>query len=919
MALSLLPFLLPSCQGPGEGRTLSLQGASLGEGDLWPGGSAALTLILSSPTGYEGFLVFSLFQEGRRVPWAGLAPAQRQVQVPRGGQVSVTLTLGLSPQAPPGRHTLQVLVTYEGQVARGDLSLTVRAPDFSLQPEREGLDLAPGTGGEVRVRLVRQGPVGPVALGLEGSPLLSPSPTPEGISWRFAPNPVPGNEATLSLEVGERVPPGEYPLTLRGQAGELVRTRALTLSVQRRGGGDGGNPADFRLEVQPGSLSLQQGEEGRVEVRVQRQGPVGPVALGLEGSPLLSSSPAPDRIAWSISPNPAEGDGGTLTLRVGAQVPPGRYPLTLRGRAQGVGERQVGLILEVRVPEAPGFRLLLDPGRLEVTQGEEGPTVLTIRPQGGFRGAVALSLVTGEGAPAEGFGLSPGEVRVEGEVRQTLRVRVSNAVPEGSYPLRLRGASGGLVQEVPLEVAVRRWQDQGPFVRTALVLYGGLGQTHPEGCYPVAEAARFHLLETSAGSHAWGNWCEVRNRQTNDAYAAIKRLNPRVKILLYYMGPGQVIVSYWDRLSQEEWEWLKRNHGRGSPDRWIALGVNTGEYLRSLYYPVERAMHLGNPNWQAYWLRTRYERAWVHRAGGHDGTHADGIFLDGMQYGVSWADAWRRESCYREYGDRPGGEWVCQEADHPDFYYDPSTGRYRQDLWRQHYGEFLRRAVPYFRGRGLDLGLNAWRIVHPDQIALYEELGPLVMEECGFLCWGVPRVGEWEEKLRVMAEARNYRILSVNAAPGSGRPPQGQDPRGHGLQRMDQNLGGRTGWQWLWFALGSYWLAYNPERTEAYFTFTLWEYGDQYWFEEYDPALLHLGRPLGPAQRAEPGLWWRPFERGWVAVNANPQGKTLRVPGGGRARLLSHGNFRNPLQAPLVDLERGVALEPYHGAVFLRE
>ncbi|MDW8018424.1 MAG: hypothetical protein RMI36_11425, partial [Thermus sp.] len=79
-----------------------------------------------------------------------------------------------------------------------------------------------------------------------------------------------------------------------------------------------------------------------------------------------------------------------------------------------------------------------------------------------------------------------------------------------------------------------------PFVRTALVLYGGLGQTHPEGCYPVAEAARFHLLETSAGSHAWGNWCEVRNRQTNDAYGAIKRLNPGVKILppAFPLGEG---------------------------------------------------------------------------------------------------------------------------------------------------------------------------------------------------------------------------------------------------------------------------------------------------------------------------------------------------------------------------------------------
>lgn len=274
-----------------------------------------------------------------------------------------------------------------------------------------------------------------------------------------------------------------------------------------------------------------------------------------------------------------------------------------------------------------------------------------------------------------------------------------------------------------------------------------------------------------------------------------------------------------------------------------------------------------------------------------------------MQYEVSWAGAWRRESCFREEG--LGGEWVCQEGDHPDFYYHPFTGRYRQDLWRQHYREFLRRAMPYFREWGLDLGLNAWRIVYPDQIALYEELGPLVMEECGFLCWRGPQVREWEKKHRVMAEARNYRILSVNAAPGSSCLPQGQDSTQWGLQRMDQNLSGRMGWQWLWFALGSYWLAYNAERANAYFTFTLWDFGDRYWFEEYDPSLLHLGRPLGLAQRAEASLWWRPFKRGRVVVNANPQEKTLRIPGGGRSRLFSHRNFRNPLQAPLVDLDGG--------------
>ncbi|MCX7741140.1 MAG: putative glycoside hydrolase family 15 protein, partial [Meiothermus sp.] len=330
-------------------------------------------------------------------------------------------------------------------------------------------------------------------------------------------------------------------------------------------------------------------------------------------------------------------------------------------------------------------------------------------------------------------------------------------------------------------------------------------------------------------------------------------------------------------------------------------------------YPVERAMHLGNPNWQAHWLRTRYERAWVRQEGGHDGRHSDGIFLDGMQYGVSWQNGWRLEGCF----DEASWQWSCSTQDHPDPYYDPSTGRYRNELWQQHYGEFLRRAVPYFRERGLELGLNAWRIAHPAQIALYEELGLLAMEECGFLCWRVPEVREWEEKLRVMAQAQNYRILSVNAAPGSADVPEPNPSEG--LARMDRSYQGRTGWQWLWFALGSYWLAHAPERGNAYFLFTLWNFRDQYWFEEYDPALLHLGRPLGPAVRAEAGLWWRPFERGFVAVNANRDPRTLRVAGGGRARLLAHENFRTPQAAPPVNLDAGVELAGYEGAVFLKE
>ncbi|RDI94853.1 hypothetical protein DV704_10300 [Meiothermus sp. QL-1] len=212
---------------------------------------------------------------------------------------------------------------------------------------------------------------------------------------------------------------------------------------------------------------------------------------------------------------------------------------------------------------------------------------------------------------------------------------------------------------------------EGAFIRTALVLYGRFGQSHPGDCYPLAEAARFHLVEMSPSSYNT-RWCEVRNNRELNAHHELKRLNPQVRILIYQMGPGQLIVSRFDPVVQEEWEWIKREHGRGSPDRWAGLGARTGEYLRALPYPAERAMVLGNSNWQRHWMESRHHRLWgAWGQPGHqdrggrsfDSRGADGIFLDGMQYGVSWQSGWCPESLYDEQNNR------CGERDHPADYY----------------------------------------------------------------------------------------------------------------------------------------------------------------------------------------------------------------------------------------------------------
>ncbi|MCX7943359.1 MAG: putative glycoside hydrolase family 15 protein [Deltaproteobacteria bacterium] len=451
------------------------------------------------------------------------------------------------------------------------------------------------------------------------------------------------------------------------------------------------------------------------------------------------------------------------------------------------------------------------------------------------------------------------------------------------------------------------------FVYSALVLYGRFGPTYPDDCFPLSVAGKFDLFETGPDNFSTTRWCEVRENRNLNAFEELKRINPKIKIYLYRMGPGQYIVSKYDKWSQEDWEWIKENHGKDNFDRWIAVGVKTKEYLRSVPYPVERAMILGNKNWQQYWIEYNYKRIWGEPFGGFDGRWADGIFLDGMQYGVSWQNNWRPESSF----DESTWTWISTEIDHPDAYYDTSTQKYRNDLWQKHYDEFLRKAVDYFYSKGVHLGLNSWVIYYDSQIALYEDLKILVMEECGFLCWKVLPVDQWEKRVKTMQSADNYTILSVNMPPGAASPNNSGPAPNEGLQRMDRIYEGRTGWQWLWFSMSSYLLAYNPDKPNAYFLFSLWEFRDQYWFEEYDPKLLNLGKPKGSAIRTENGIWYREFEKGFVAVNPYKEEKTLKIEKGPKVRILNHENFKTPENAPVGDLKAGITLETYHGAILL--
>lgn len=102
---------------------------------------------------------------------------------------------------------------------------------------------------------------------------------------------------------------------------------------------------------------------------------------------------------------------------------------------------------------SPGFTLTLEPSQVTLQAGGSAPLRLTVTPQGGFQGALLLSL---EGAP-RGVSLSPQAVNVAGSapVRADLTLATQASTPPGSYSLTLKATSGSLTRTHPLALTVQ--------------------------------------------------------------------------------------------------------------------------------------------------------------------------------------------------------------------------------------------------------------------------------------------------------------------------------------------------------------------------------------------------------------------------------------------------------------------------------
>ncbi len=391
---------------------------------------------------------------------------------------------------------------------------SANTPEEVKQPEApppfrivraELADLEPGGDMAAQVEIDRGETQSPIKFHVEDLPTQ--------VSVAAAELPPEQNELKLVFKAADDAEEGEFSARLVATLGESSIEHAVTLKVQRI-------PPPNVLPL--ASVSLQPGEQGTVEVRVERNGHEGPLQIQVEG--------LPDKVTASPLSIPADQSSGQLELLAAADAAEAkaspRVLATIDGRT---GEGTFSLSLE-KFP----FRLLplmdpvvwMEPDKPRTVEVKvqrrsyQGP--IEVRVEGLPEGVTASPLTIAEGQTSGHVTLS-----VEEDAADRVRsARLTSPTPGCPGPqaliVRVKKNEGSLLPEVNIDPELAGLLKRGSFggrltseSKQALMdIYGGT---------PESEAAVLAGLRWLAAHQAEdGHWSLESYKGSSDCNCKIE-------------------------------------------------------------------------------------------------------------------------------------------------------------------------------------------------------------------------------------------------------------------------------------------------------------------------------------------------------------------------------------------------------------
>jgi hypothetical protein len=243
---------------------------------------------------------------------------------------------------------------------------------------------------------------------------------------------------------------GTAAIEVLGQSGAIENVWEGSLTVA-----DASAP-DYTLEVSPAtSQTMTPGSAVIYDLTLTpRNGFTGTVNLASFGAPPGSSTFTPSQLSFS---GPSQAQTATLTLNTSTAAKAKTYfPLITTFSANRLHDFQGTLTLSNS--GGSDFTISATPASQTVVPGGTTSYTVTVIPQSGFTGMVALSA---SGLPA-GASASLNPTTVSGSGSSTLTVTTASSTPPGSYALTNTATSGSLSRSASVTLAVSGTPPQSP-------------------------------------------------------------------------------------------------------------------------------------------------------------------------------------------------------------------------------------------------------------------------------------------------------------------------------------------------------------------------------------------------------------------------------------------------------------------------
>jgi subtilase family serine protease len=197
---------------------------------------------------------------------------------------------------------------------------------------------------------------------------------------------------------------------------------------------------NFTLSASPTSATVTQGAAGTSTITITPQN-------GFTGSVMLSASGLPSGVTAAFSPASAT-TSSVLTLTASSTAATGNSTVTITG-ISGALTQTATVSLTVNAAPAQSFILSAAPSSVTVTQGAAGGTsTITIAPQNGFTGSVALSA---SGLPS---GVTAAFSPASATTSSVLTLTASSSAATGTVTVTITGTSGSLINTATLALTV---------------------------------------------------------------------------------------------------------------------------------------------------------------------------------------------------------------------------------------------------------------------------------------------------------------------------------------------------------------------------------------------------------------------------------------------------------------------------------